>query len=115
METETFMVCHNSWREIAKTKAELPYVLRECGWKESVKVGRGPISIWHAWWVRLIDKEQYYDNPNLVNISILAARARLRRSEHLLANKEMDTPTLDFTPPDVSDNGPSEDYYPPVP
>lgn len=87
--TETFSVC-------------------KCGWKESVKISRGPISVWHAWWVKIFSREQYLDDPDLNFVSAEAARQmRLSVDKSLAKHSELDTPPVVLPweePPEKSDS-----------
>ena len=59
--TETFAVCQDEG----------------CGHTESVKYSEGPISVWHAWYVKLTDPNQYKNDPKLDTVSFLAGKDRL--------------------------------------
>ncbi len=113
VETETFAVCDNTWSEVSRSKNGPPYERQKCGWKESVKIGRGPISVWHAWWVWRMDRAQFYPDPELENISRQTTRARLNLDKDLLKDQHLDTPGIDLTPrfPDHTLEG----NYPPTP
>jgi hypothetical protein len=69
------------------------YSICECGWKESVKISKGPISVWHAWSVRLTDRQQFFHDSELLAISHQAARDR-RLLKDLGQHANLDTPPL---------------------
>lgn len=73
------------------------YSVCDCGWKESVKISKGPISVWHAWWTRLIDRQQYVDDSELLSISDQATRDR-RSLKHLGNHAHLDTPPVVVNP-----------------
>ncbi|KKQ31379.1 MAG: hypothetical protein US45_C0044G0006 [Candidatus Nomurabacteria bacterium GW2011_GWA1_37_20] len=76
----------------------------KCGWKESVKVTRHPISVWHAWWVKLTDPQQYCEDPSLHWVSLRAASERKKSVDKSLDEyAELDTPPL-VLPWDESSN-----------
>lgn len=76
VEKETFRVC-------------------KCGWKQSMKVSMDPMSVLHAWWVQLTDKEQYWEDPDLNMVSTTAARERrLSIDKSLSKHSENDTPPV---------------------
>ena|SRR3989338_3689134 len=76
VETETFSVC-------------------KCKWKESVKITRGPISVWHAWWVKLTDRKQYWEDADLNQVSFQMTFERKQSVDRSLAkHSELDTPPV---------------------
>lgn len=77
IETETFSVC-------------------KCKWRESVKVTMGPISVWHAWWAKVTNRQCYFDDPDLNAVSAQAAFGRRKAvgGSELAKNAHLDTPPL---------------------
>ncbi len=76
VDTETFSIC-------------------KCGWKESVKVSRGPISVWHARWTKFTNPAQYREDSELSSVSALAAFKRRQSVYRSLAeHADLDTPPV---------------------
>ncbi|MEK7507895.1 MAG: hypothetical protein AAB602_02320 [Patescibacteria group bacterium] len=79
--TETFQIC-------------------VCGKAVSVKLAKGPISVWHAYWVRFFDKRQFIADPDLVFVSAQASR-KMGTTQDLSKHREHDTPPfVPWDPPD---------------
>ncbi|OGZ52817.1 MAG: hypothetical protein A3B25_01015 [Candidatus Ryanbacteria bacterium RIFCSPLOWO2_01_FULL_48_26] len=77
------------------------FVICICGKKAvSVKIAKGPISVWHALWVRYTDKKQFYADPNLTFASSQATR-NMGTPKDLSKGSEHDTPPfVPWDPPE---------------
>ncbi len=81
------------------------FIVCECGRVECVKRSTDPVSVFHAWWVKLIDRRQYFPDPRLAFASQKALR-RMGTPNALKENPERDTPpfrilpTVTWDPPD---------------
>jgi len=80
---------------IRRVESETFSICNKCGRRESVKITRHPISLWHAWWAWIFHREQYWEDPNLAEVSSRAAFHRRQGVDRDLAkNSEHDTPPL---------------------
>ena len=88
------------WRWwIRRVSTETFVRCKKCGHIESVKYTEGPISVWHAWWVRAFDPGQYEMEPALSTVSYLAGKDRLtgKHREPSEASGRADVPPFDPT------------------
>ena len=72
---ETFSLRNKNskWRWwIRRVSTETFVECSKCGHIELVKYTGGPISVWHAWWVRRFDPDQYEIGGRIATISRFA-------------------------------------------
>lgn len=66
----------------------------DCKWRELVKLTKGPISVWHAWWTWKTDREQFVADPDLLHIFDDNIRNLRSPAKSLKKHAELDTPPL---------------------
>lgn len=83
------------WRWFIRRPLKLTFTSCKCSWVELVKIDADPISLWHAYWVKLVHKEQYY-----LDDQILAEAARRKIRQLYLGGKHENlAPEVTDTPP----------------
>jgi len=63
----------------------------DCKRIELVKTSKGPITLWHALWVKRFHKDQYIDDPELISVGDRAARER-RKRDYLQGDEHTESP-----------------------